>query len=102
MLGHFDINAGWGMTRVYSLREDIDPNWCTLAPGQTICAGFDAMTMQPQRSFLKSQMGISGVLVYHYSPKLHFALDYFRSDVRWQLGEKQLMNSFNIGSTLTW
>ena len=101
VLGKFDLNAGWGMTRVYSLPEDIDPNWCMPTAGMT-CAGFDATTRQPQRSFLKSQMGVSGVLVYHYSSRLHFAVDYFLSDVQWQQGEQQIMNAFNIGSTLLW
>jgi hypothetical protein len=101
VLGNFDVNAGWGITRVYSLQEDIDPNWCMPTAGQT-CPGFDATTREPQRSFLKSQMGVSGVLVYHYSPRLHFALDYFLSDVTWQQGEQQIMHSFNVGSTLTW
>jgi len=99
--GTFDLNAGWGMTRVYILQEDIDPNWCGNSTASQPCAGFDA-SGQPSRSFLKSQTGYSGVFVYHYSPRLHFALDYFLSDVRWQQGEKQLVHAVNVGTTLTW
>lgn len=101
-LGSVDINVGWGMTRVYVLQEDIDPNWCAAGGGSQPCAGFDPATNQPDRSFLKSQTGYSAVFVYHLSPNLHFALDYFLSDVRWQQGERQLVHSMNVGSTLTW
>ncbi len=100
--GTFDVNAGWGMTRVYVLPEDIDPNWCTASGGMAPCAGFDPSTNQPNHSYLKSQTGYSGVFVYHFSPHLHFALDYFLSDAKWQQGEKQLVHSVNVGSTLTW
>lgn len=97
--GDFDFNLGWGMTRVYSLDEDVNPNWC--AGSATPCAGFDAAGY-PQRSFLKSQTGYSGVVVYHYAKSLHFAFDYFLSKVDWQQGEEQTMHAFNVGSTLTW
>lgn len=99
-LGTFDVNAGWGMTRVYVLPEDIDPNWCGGAASP--CGGFDAGTNQPLHSFLKSQTGYSGALVYHFSSYLHFALDYFLADAKWQQGEKQLVHSMNVGTTLTW
>ena len=102
VLGKFDVNVGWGMTRVYSLIEDIDPNWCVAAGGTPPCAGFDPTTNQPNRSFLKSQTGYSGVLVYHLTSNLHFAFDYFLSDVKWQQGERQVVQAFNLGSTLTW
>ena len=80
----FDFNAGWGVTRAHQMTEDLDPQY----PDQLI--------------YLKSQMGLSGVVVYHFSSFLHGALDYFRADTRWWLGEKQIMNSFNAGMTLTW
>jgi hypothetical protein len=86
----FDFNAGWGTTRVDPLPEDSDPRFN------------DPATKQPQRSFLKSQTGYSAVVVYHATQHLHFAADYFLSDVRWQLGEKQLVHSFNLGAMLTW
>ena len=85
-----DVSAGWGITRVHKLAEDYDP------------ANNDPNTMQPRISFLRSQMGISGVVVYHASSYLHFAADYFRADVRWWLGEEQVVHGFNLGSTLVW
>ena len=100
-LGSFDINAGWGLTRIYALPEDVDPNWCTASGGSQPCPGFDANNLA-NRSFLKSQTGYSGVLVYHLSSHIHFALDYFLSDVKWQQGERQLVHAMNIGSTLVW
>ena len=90
VLGAVDIGAGWGITRVHQIPEDTDPQY------------FDMQTMQPSRSFLKSQMGISGVVVYHLSNSLHLALDYFNSQVKWWEGEKQLVHSFNAGMTVTW
>jgi hypothetical protein len=99
VLGTFDLNVGWGQTRIYVLQADIDPNWCS--GSSQPCPGFDATNL-PNRSFLKSQTGYSGVLVYHLSSHVHFALDYFLSDARWQQGEKQLVHSMNIGSTVVW
>ena len=90
VLGSFDVNGGWGVTRVEPLGADTDPMY------------FDMTTMQPQRSFLKQQMGISGVVVYHVTSNLHLAFDYFNSNVKWQQGETQTVHSFNVGSTLTW
>jgi hypothetical protein len=80
----FDFNAGWGLTRAHQMTDDLDPQYGN------------------QPDYLKSQMGISGVVVYHFSKYLHGALDYFRADTRWWLGEKQVMNSFNAGMVLTW
>ena len=90
VLGQFDVNVGAGITRAHQLTADIDPKY------------FDPTTMLPKYSYLKQQMGISGVLVYHFSEYLHGALDYFRSDVKWWLGQEQVINSFNAGMTLTW
>ena len=84
MLGKFDINVGAGITRAHQMSDDLDP------------------TYPNQPSYLKSQMGISGVLVYHFAPYLHGAFDYFRSDVRWWYGERQVINAFNLGMTATW
>lgn len=89
VVGKFDFNVGAGITRVYQVPPDTIPD-----PMST--------TNQPGKSFLKSQMGISGVVVYHFTPNLHGALDYFRSDVRWWLGDKQILHSFNGGLTVTW
>jgi hypothetical protein len=82
--GGIDFNVGAGITRAHQMTQDLDP-------------------MYPnQPDYLKSQMGISGVIVYHFTSYLHGAVDYFRSDVKWWLGEEQVVNSFNAGLTLTW
>jgi hypothetical protein len=83
-VANFDFNVGAGITRAHQLTDDLDPQY----PNQFI--------------YLKSQMGVSGVVVYHFSPYLHGALDYFRADTTWWLGEEQVINSFNAGMTLTW
>lgn len=90
VVGKFDFNAGIGITRAHQLTADIDPK------------NADPTTGLPKYSYLKSQMGISGVIVYHFSTYLHGALDYFRSDVKWWLGQEQVINSFNVGMTVTW
>jgi len=90
ILGSFDLNFGWGMTRVYQSPADVDP------------ARYDSTTMMPTASLLKYQMGASAVLVHHFSDNLHGAIDYFRSDTKWWLGESQVVNAFNAGMTLTW
>jgi hypothetical protein len=89
-LGAVDISLGWGITRVHRLPEDYDPQY------------YDPNPNLPQRSFLRSQMGISAVVVYHVSKTLHVAADYFRADARWWLGEEQVVHGFNLGSTVTW
>lgn len=89
VVGKFDFNAGIGMTRAHQLTADIDPQY------------FNPQGLPPY-SYLKSQMGISGVVVYHFTDYLHGALDYFRSDVIWWLGQEQVLNSFNAGMTVTW
>ena len=82
----FDFNAGIGITRAHQLTADIDPK------------NADPTTGLPKYSYLKSQMGISAVVVYHFSSYLHGALDYFRSDVKWWLGQEQVIHSFNAGT----
>ena len=89
-LDKFDFNVGWGITRLHQLTADIDPKY------------FVEGLNYPTVSYLKSQMGISAVVVYHFTPNLHAAVDYFRSDQRWWQGEKQILNSFNLGGTVTW
>ena len=68
------------------------------------CPGFSAQSgvVRPSLSILKSQMGISGVVVYHLTPSVHLAADYFYSDVKWQQGERQIVHSYNLGTTVTW
>ena len=47
-------------------------------------------------------MGWSGVVVYHLMPNVHIAADYFLSQVEWQQGEKQVVHSYNLGTTVNW
>jgi hypothetical protein len=89
VVGKFDFNAGIGITRAHQLTADIDPQYLN-------AEGY------PSYSYLKSQFGISGVVVYHFTDNLHAALDYFRSDVKWWLGQHQVLNSYNAGMTVTW
>jgi hypothetical protein len=86
-LGKVDINAGYGHTQVDSLASDdnVDPN-----------------TMQVAISVINWQSGISGVIVYHAAPFLHFAVDFFRAQYRWRMGEQQTLNFFSLGTTLIW
>jgi predicted porin len=101
--GPFDLNAGWGVTWIDPLDADTNPNWCNPQPGMT-CGGFDTKTGTPlpSSSILKQQMGWSGVIVYHLSPSVHFAADYFLSKVKWMQGEQQTVHSYNLGTTITW
>lgn len=91
-LAKFDFNLGWGITRVHQVTADVDP------------ANFDNTFTPPipKNSVLKSQMGVSAVVVYHIAPYLHAALDYFRSNTNWWAGEFEGVNSFAAGMTLTW
>jgi len=81
----FDFNAGFGITRLHQMTQDLD-----LALGAT------------QPDYLKQQRGVSAVVVYHFSPYFHGALDYFRADTAWWGGETQAVNSINLGVTATW
>ncbi len=87
VLGHFDLAAGWGETRVHEVPGDVIP---------------DPNTGTPAISVLKDQKGINASVVYHISPELHFDVDYFRADAEWWLGDRQVVNVVNSGLTLTW
>jgi hypothetical protein len=86
VLGQVDLSAGWGITRVFLNDEDnvLDVNG------------------NIPHSVVKSQMGISAGVVYHVKPWWHLDVDYFRADFSWFLGEKQVVNIFNGGTTFTW
>lgn len=81
VLDKFDLFAGWGITRIYLTRLD-----------ETL----------PQYSNIKFQMGINGGVVYNLSPALHFDLEYMRAQANWWLGEKQVLNCFAAGMTVSW
>src|SRR5215471_379450 len=85
ILGDFDLNVGAGISRVYELPTD----------------GVADMNGH-RNSVIQSQLGISGVLVYHFSQVVHVAVDYLRANYKWHLGEKQNVNFFNGGMTVVW
>jgi hypothetical protein len=81
VLGRFDLNLGWGMSRTYQLQTDID-------------AG--------NISILKRQQAYSAVVVWHATDHLHLAADYLHGDARWFLGERQKFDFLSTGLTATW
>ena len=82
-----DLAAGWGITRLLLLTEDQ-----ILSP----------TTGEPVTSLLKYQMGISAAIYYHYTDYLHFGIDYFLADIKWHLGEEQVLHTVSLGTTVTW
>ena len=88
VLGKFDLSAGWGETRVHEVAADVDPTYF--------------VNGSPATSVLKDQIGINAGVVYHISENLHFDIDYFRAEANWWLGDKQVVNTYNSGMTLTW
>jgi hypothetical protein len=105
-LGKFDLQAGVGMTRVKPLVYDrvnfIDDDANPDTPALNDDA--DATQNDPLTiNLLKHQFGISGGVVYHVGDHLHFDVDYFRADFRWQLADqKQILNFVNAGCTFEW
>jgi hypothetical protein len=87
VLGHVDVSAGAGVTRVHEVLADVTPDPNT---------GMIAM------SVLKQRVGVAGAVVYHLADNLHLDIDYFRADAAWWLGESQVVNTINAGITLTW
>lgn len=95
VIGPVEPFAGIGIARVF-----LTPSDKSSKVDDPRDAATDA-TMYPH-SFIKSQMGINGGVVYHVSPALHLDLDYFRAQAKWYLGEKQTLNAINGGMTLSW
>ena len=89
VLGKVDVSAGAGVTRVHEVTADVDPKY------------FGA-NGQPMVSVLKQRIGLAAGVVYHIAENLHFDVDYFRASAEWWLGEKQVVNTYNSGLTLTW
>jgi hypothetical protein len=81
VLGRFDVNLGWGMSRTYQLQTDLDSG---------------------SISILKRQLAYSAVLVCHATTHLHLAADYLHGDAAWFLGEAQTFDFFTVGATATW
>jgi hypothetical protein len=90
VLAKVDLSAGIGETRVHEVPGDVDPQY------------IDPTTGMQSISVLKDQIGVNAGIVYHFSESLHFDFDYFRAEAQWWLGDKQVVNTFNSGMTLTW
>jgi hypothetical protein len=87
VLGHFDLFAGWGITRVFLTSLD-----------KTAPTGMDPAP----NSVIKYQMGTNAGVVYNMSPNVHFDLEYFRAQAAWWLGEHQILNTGAFGMTFNW
>lgn len=93
VLGNFDLFAGAGVVRIFLTDHDKKariPH--PFQPGVTV----------PEYSLIKQQFGVNAGVVYHWTESLHFAFDYFRAQLDWQLGEQQVLHATNLGMTLTW
>ncbi len=82
--GQFDINLGFGQSRVHLLESDI--------------SGPEAAA----NTVVKTQTGIAAGFVYHITPNLHYDFDVMRAMFRWYKGEKQDINFISTGITLNW
>jgi hypothetical protein len=89
VLGKFDLNGGYGKTVIHMTTVDLtaDPNNPFGDPGQSI---------------IRTQAAFSGAIVFHASDWLHFDVDVMHADSRWDLGERQQINFYNAGTTITW
>ncbi|MBN2194713.1 MAG: porin [Polyangiaceae bacterium] len=93
VLGNFDVFAGAGIVRVF--QTDFDK-------AQRIDDPFVVGVTVPAYSLIKDQIGINAGVVYHWADTVHFALDYFRAQFDWYLGEQQVIHAVNGGMTATW
>jgi hypothetical protein len=85
-LGKVDLNAGYGRTRIKPLESDMAVS----------------MGLYPTFSLISTQTGIAGAFVYHATDWLHFDFDVMHADFKWTLGDRQQINFYNVGSTVTW
>jgi hypothetical protein len=82
--GPFDINLGFGQSRVALLDSD------------------KVGTVAATNSVIKSSTGIAAAFVYHITPNLHWDFDVMRAMFKWDKGETQNVNFVNSGVTLNW
>ena len=87
VVSKFDFNVGVGQTRIEPLASDL-----AAIPGTTL----------PGFSLIRTQTGYAGAVVFHASSWLHFDVDVMHADFRWTLKDKQLINFYNAGTTITW
>ncbi len=86
-VGKFDINAGFGRTRIKPLELDL-------------VAATDSD--YPAFSIIHTQTGYAGAVVFHPMDWLHFDVDVMHADFKWTLGDRQRITFVNAGTTLTW
>jgi predicted porin len=88
VLGHFDLNAGWGVSRTYELDSDK-----VITPAMTYIT-------------LPEQWAFSAGVVYHATDNLHLDIDYLHGVATWKIltfqVESQTMDFINTGVTATW
>ena len=75
----FEINLGWGISRVKRLEEDYAGNVS-----------------------LPEQAAYSAAFVFHATENYHLSIDVMHVDARWTGGEKQVMNFVSTGAIATW
>jgi hypothetical protein len=82
--GTFDINFGYGQSRVHLIDADKHP------------------PNPKDESVIKTQTGIAAAFVYHATENIHLDIDYLNAKFDWYEGEKQVINYVNTGVTMTW
>jgi hypothetical protein len=81
VVGPFDLNGGWGISKVFALPSD-------QVPGVNVS--------------LPQQWAISAGVVYHVTDYFHLDVDGMHALATWSLGERQTMNFLNSGMIVTW
>ena len=106
VLGRFDLNAGWGISRVFFLDSD-NTNPAT----RNVPASSNSQPAQYQMAF-------AAAIVFHPRPYLHIDVDYMRSPAQYYgaptylqggasplagyQAEHQNVNFINAGISVTW
>jgi Gram-negative porin len=96
ILGKIDLNAGYGISRAKMINDDLAPN----PMGTNINPATGAI--DPEFSYIRSQQAVAGAIVYHAADWLHVDIDVISATFKWNLGEKQNVNFYNAGTTVTW
>jgi hypothetical protein len=94
-IGKVDVSVGGGQSRLGVLQQDLAPNPNAVvnpATGQ----------QDPKFSWISTQTAGAGAVVYHMTDYLHLAADAIFTNFKWNLGETQKINFYNVGATLTW
>jgi hypothetical protein len=94
-LGKLDIGAGFGQSKIEVLEDDRRSR--QMGPVNPATGVVD-----PQFSWLSSQTAFSTSIVYNVNEWLHFDVDAIFTTFKWNLGEKQKIDFYNAGTTVTW